>query len=130
MKIDGSGLRQVSQTPDDVDSPRWDISSWITKINGLKMEHPVLSEEGSWRTLNNYGSPYLFLEKTSAEGASPLYVCVNREQTNETVVEEGMIPEEVKKCKSVLSLLAESPEKEALPPAFTLDPADVILFIP
>lgn len=119
----------VHGSPSDVDKPKWDISSWVGDVNKLKTGIPVLQEEGSWKPLCNYNSPYLFLQKSSTAGGKPVYVCVNKQQTNETIVEEWMIPQEVKKCSKVIQLIQTPLKEEEIPSAFILDPADVLLFM-
>lgn len=123
-------INVVVGTPKDVDPVKWDISQWIRKINRLKLENPVLSAEGKWRTLTSFGQSFLFLEKSMETEDRRVYVCVNREQTKETAIEEWMIPEEIKKCSKTMSLLLDTPDYEPVPEAFTLDPADVVLFVP
>jgi starch synthase (maltosyl-transferring) len=119
----------VKGTPEDVDAPQWDLSAWIAAINTLKTSVPVLAEEGIWKTLNGYADQFLFLEKKSAGVNPPVIACVNKSSVAETVVEEWMVPEQVRTCTKALSLLAEQPAEEEVPVAFTLDPADVVLFL-
>lgn len=119
----------VRGTPDDVDRPRFDISSWIKEINALKQEIPMLQEEGSWKPLNNFSMPYLFLQKASVCGEKPVYVCVNKQLSNDVTVEECMIPDEVKKCSKVIQLLKSPSQTESIPAGFILDPADILLFM-
>jgi starch synthase (maltosyl-transferring) len=119
----------VRGTPNDVEwPPRWNMSEWIRTINQLKLSIPVLSEEGSWSAMTPYNRDYLFLMKRSDAGNSSLYVCVNKRNNSETVVEEWMIPDAIKKCSCAMSLLSDVPQEESVPIAFTLDPADVVLF--
>jgi len=119
----------VHGTPKDLDKPRFDISSWISDINKLKMQIPVLQEEGIWRPLCAYNLPYLFLQKSSAHGAEPIIVCINKQLTNDTVVEEWMLPQEMKGCKKVIQLLKSPDVYEEIPSAFILDPADILIFV-
>jgi starch synthase (maltosyl-transferring) len=119
----------VHGTPNDVDKPRFDISSWIGEINKLKMQIPVLQEEGIWHPLCAFNLPYLFLQKASNRGAEPIIVCVNKQLTNDTVVEEWMLPQEVKGCKKVIQMLKSPNTFEEIPPAFILDPADILIFL-
>jgi starch synthase (maltosyl-transferring) len=119
----------VRGTPHDVDAPQWDLSDWIGFINNLKCELPALASEGTWRTLCPFTQPFLFLEKTSDDGSECIYVCVNKSMVEECVVEEWMIPDPVKKCTTAISLLSDAPQWEPMPTAFTLDPADVVIFL-
>ncbi|MFP4162359.1 MAG: alpha-amylase family glycosyl hydrolase [Chitinispirillaceae bacterium] len=119
----------VKGTPDDVDVPKWDLSSWIAGINGLKTSIPVLGEEGSWRTLCDYRHPFLFLEKMSDSGNPSVYVCVNKNMKDDTPVEGWMVPSEIHNCTKAIQLIQDEPVEESFPEAFMLDPADVILFL-
>jgi hypothetical protein len=89
-----------------------------------------LAEEGMWRAITPYTDPYLYLKKTSDDGQKAIYVCVNKRSAEETVIDEWMVPEEIRQCTEVMSLLNDQPVRESAPLAFTLDPADVVLFLP
>ena len=118
----------VSGKPEDVDSGQWDLTDWIGKINALKLEIPVLGEEGSWQPLSEYMLPYLFLKKSSTDGKPSIFVCVNKQHDRAVMIEEWMIPSEIKRCTMVYSLLSEAIVPEPLPFAFELEPADIVLF--
>ena len=118
----------VQGTIRDVDKPKWDLTRWIGMVNRLKRSLPVLSEEGSWRPLCDYGLPYLFLEKTSDRGNPPVCVCVNKNTTGPVTVDSNVIPCEVRRCTTMVSLCSEPIAGEGVPEAFLLDPAEVVLF--
>jgi starch synthase (maltosyl-transferring) len=122
-------MNVVNGTPGDAKGTKWDISDWVAQINKLKCSIPVLGEEGTWQPLCDYHLPYLFLKKASTQGNSPVFVCVNKKFDKSTMVEEWMIPPEVKTSKEAYSLLADTIESMELPHAFELDPADVVLFV-
>ncbi|HEX2957895.1 MAG TPA: alpha-amylase family glycosyl hydrolase [Chitinispirillaceae bacterium] len=122
-------MNVVNGKPDDVKGGKWDISEWVAQINKLKCNIPVLCEEGTWQPLCDYKLPYLFLKKSSTKGNPPVFVCVNKRLDAGTMVDEWMIPPEVKTAKEVYSLLADTIESMELPHAFELDPADVVLFV-
>lgn len=119
----------VKGTPEDADIPRWDLESWISRINELKNSIPVLGEEGSWRTLCDYRHPFLFLEKKSDFGNPNVFVCINKNMTGESRVEGWMVPEEIQNCSKAVQLISDELDEDAVPEAFMLDPADVILFL-
>ena len=119
----------VKGAPSDVDVPQWDLTQWIKQINELKLTIPVLGEEGEWCALSEYNLPFIFLQKCSESGNQPVYVCINKRPTQETTVEEWMIPSDIKQCKKALSLLSFPITEESVPQAFSLDPADVVLFL-
>lgn len=119
----------VKGSPEHVDKPQWDLTQWIGIINDLKMKIPVLGEEGAWRTLCDYNQPFLFLRKDSDSGNKPVCVCVNKNLTGETTIEEWMIPPDIKNCSKAITLTASKPAEEPVPKAFMLEPADVVLFM-
>ncbi|HON12393.1 MAG TPA: hypothetical protein PLE24_16135, partial [Chitinispirillaceae bacterium] len=119
----------VKGSPEHVDKPQWDLTQWIRIINDLKMKIPVLGEEGTWRTLCDYNQPFLFLRKDSDSGNKPVCVCVNKNLTGETTIEEWMIPPDIKNCSKAITLTASKPAEEPVPKAFMLEPADVVLFM-
>lgn len=119
----------VNGSPEHVDKPKWDLSSWIRQINNFKTTVPVLSEEGQWTVLCEYHLPFLFLKKSSESGNPPVYICINKKLTKETDVEDWMIPDEVKSCTKALGLMSDTIAQEPMPQAFTLDSADIALFL-
>lgn len=119
----------VKGKPSDVDKPQWDLTAWVAQINNLKKSIPVLSEEGEWCALCEYHLPFLFLAKCSTAGNQHVYVCINKRLTAETDVEEWMIPEDIKSCSKAIGLLSDTIREEHVPDAFSLDPADVVIFI-
>lgn len=118
----------VKGTIADVDLAQWDLSAWVGAVNRLKLQIPVLAEEGTWRALSPYNLKYLFLEKASDKGNDTVYICINKRLDAEVVIEEWMVPKAMKNLKYVYSLLAEEITPEPIPEAFTLDVADVVLF--
>jgi starch synthase (maltosyl-transferring) len=119
----------VRGTPRDVDQPQWDLTQWIGAMNRLKLTVPVLSEEGRWRPLNDYGCPFLFLEKASDRGNRPIYLCVNKNTTAPVTIDTPMIPQEVRRCTKMFTLQSLPIGEEPTPEAFLLDPAEIVLFM-
>lgn len=120
----------VRGTPADVDKHKWDLTDWIGLMNILKTNIPVLAEEGGWNIMCDFHLPYIFLEKYSNKGNKNVYVCVNKNLTNETHVENWMIPDPIKRCRKLVQLINSPEREEPIPNAFMLDPADVLLFLP
>ncbi len=118
----------VRGTPRDVDPVKWDLTQWIAAMNRFKLSRPVLGEEGRWRTLCDFGLPWLFLEKASDEGNKPVYLCVNKNPTEAVTIDTPMIPSEVRRCTKMHTLLDLPIGEEPVPEAFRLDPAEVVLF--
>jgi hypothetical protein len=119
----------VRGTPSQVDKPQWDLSSWLGLINTLKRKIPVLGEEGSWRTLCDYYKPFLFLEKASDGGAPSVYVCVNKDLNNATMIDQWVIPNEVQRSSKVISLTNDGLKTVQSSNAYSLSPAEILLFM-
>jgi starch synthase (maltosyl-transferring) len=120
----------VRGVPANVDKPQWDLSQWIGAMNRFKLKVPVLSEEGSWRALNDFGDPFLFLEKASDRGEKSVYLCVNKNPVNAAVVDSSRVPPEVRRCSKTVQLMAEPMiEETGTPAAFMLDGAEITLFM-
>jgi starch synthase (maltosyl-transferring) len=119
----------VHGSPKDVEQPQWDISKWITGMNGLKLSMPVFCEEGAWNVLSGYDKSFLFCKKTSDKDDLPAFVCVNKSmETGEEVADED-IPAEIKSCSKMIRPL-EDPRKEiAISAPLMLKPADMILYL-
>jgi starch synthase (maltosyl-transferring) len=75
-------LDVVKSTPDDWADGAHDISGFIGAVNGLKLAHPTLSSEGSWRVITDLGSPTTLLAKSSDAGP-PVLVAVNKDGDHE-----------------------------------------------
>ncbi len=117
----------VRGTPADVDKQKFDISSWIAQVHKLKMSMSVLAEEGHWHPLNDYQMPFLFLKKSSSSGNKPVFIAINKQLTNDTIIEDWMIPHDVKRCTKVRQLVRTPDIEETLPQGFIMDPADILL---
>jgi starch synthase (maltosyl-transferring) len=119
----------VRGTPANVDKKKWDMTQWVRGMNRLKLSVPVLSEEGSWRTLCDYGHSYLFLEKSSERGSKSVCVCINKNPTASTAIDTDMVPQEIRRCTKSLQLLSQPMVEDEIPSAFLLDPAEIVLFM-
>ena len=119
----------VHGTPENVDKKKWNMTGWIRAMNRLKLSVPVLAEEGSWRPLCDWGHSYLFLEKSSDRGSRPAYVCINKNPHASTAIDTDMVPQEVRRCTKSFPLLSCPIVEDEIPPAFLLDPSEIVLFM-
>ena len=120
----------VRGAPAHIDKPKWDMSPWIRAMNRLKLKIPVLSEEGSWRALGDFDTPFLFLEKASDRGGRSVYLCVNKNDNGGTVVDSDEVPLEVRHCSTTVQIMGEPMVHEnEIPAAFLLEAAEIVLFM-
>ncbi|MCB9557757.1 MAG: alpha-amylase [Deltaproteobacteria bacterium] len=71
-------LDVVNTRPADWEQGTTDISGFITAINQLKRNTPVLALEGSWRALSSLDQPTLVLVKTGAD-VQPVVLAINKD---------------------------------------------------
>jgi starch synthase (maltosyl-transferring) len=118
----------VKGTPNDLESPQWDLRDWIKDINTRKRMTPVFCEEGTWTALTDYEENFMFLLKQSDKKADPVLVCVNKLMDKELAVEPKGLPEEYASCRTMIRPLS-SPLKESAPPKrIVLGPAEIVFF--
>ncbi len=118
----------VKGSPRDLESPQWDLSSWIRGMNSLKTSMPVLSEEGSWTPLNDYDDDYLFLLKKSLRRDRPVLICVNKDFNEPVAIEQGDFPEEFASCKTMIRPLSDPAAELPVPAQLSLEPAEILVF--
>jgi starch synthase (maltosyl-transferring) len=114
----------------DVEQPQWDLTKWIAGINRLKLQLPVLSEEGSWKALSSYDRDILFLEKSSDEGSDPVMLCINKNKLNSRTVSGEELPGQfgVTKFTRLFSETSfDAPEMPEVSVPFELGPAEIVL---
>lgn len=116
----------VHGTINDVDNKRMDICDWIKQMNDFKKSNAIFSEEGWWRNLTDYNSPYIFLEKGSTLGNGSVFVCINKNPTGTTTIDGHMIPHEIKRCDKFISLL--KMKTEGMKNRLEIGPADILVF--
>jgi starch synthase (maltosyl-transferring) len=115
----------------DVEQPQWNLTKWISGINRLKSQVPVLSEEGSWKPLSPYDRDIIFLEKSSEKGADPVMLCVNKNKLNGRTVSKEEFPGGFCAGKCMRPLFDAGPDGPAKSEAswpIELGPAEIVLF--
>lgn len=119
----------VKGTPRDVEQPRWNLTSWISEINALKLSTPVFCEEGSWTALTEYDKDFVFLKKESVSGNKAVIVCVNKLVDASQVVPAAGFPEELTNRFKMIRPLSSPKETFALPGELSLEPGEIVVFL-
>jgi len=124
-------LNVVQTRPQDmVMSPNWDLSKWISTINALKLETPVMCEEGQWRMYGSYDHDILFLEKRRNDGKPGLGVLINKDWYNRRHVSLDEIPGDIrnyKKVYKVFDLVKNKPTENVND--IDMEASEIVLFL-
>jgi starch synthase (maltosyl-transferring) len=67
----------VETKPTDWERRHWDLRPFITRVNRLKLAHPVLQGEGHLRPVGMYGDT-LTLERTTDDGSARGWIVINK----------------------------------------------------
>jgi starch synthase (maltosyl-transferring) len=122
-------LHVVTTTPDDWESPRWDLQNFIRAVNRWKLDVPLWHGEGKFvqRTLNN--SDLCVLERWSLENtACWALICLNtnvHEPVDVSIEEIGALPSSSRIWH--VSWLDHHPDSLPVPERVVFQPAEVIV---
>ncbi len=118
-------LNVVDTTPDDREPPLFDLSDFITEVNRLKRDFPILHAEGAVDALWGLDGTVLCLRKKA--GDAQLFALINKDWEKQAFVEFSW-PEGVSKGAQKF-LLAPGREKTALNSRFSGDlaPCEIVL---
>lgn len=120
----------VRTMPTDWERRHWDLRPFITRVNRLKLAHPVLQGEGRLRPVGVYGD-VLTLERATDDGSARGWILVNkvRHQPRETTFAgfrgDGAGYRLHRVCRD------DAPEEgEPVPQTLSMDPAEVVYVLP
>jgi starch synthase (maltosyl-transferring) len=120
----------VRTVPTDWERRAWDLRPFITRVNRLKLSHPVLQGEGHLRPVGMYGDT-LTLERTTDDGSARGWILINKVPVQPRDVEisgfrgDGSGHRLYRVCRD------DAPEGgEPVPQVVTLDPAEVAYVLP
>jgi starch synthase (maltosyl-transferring) len=121
----------VQTMPTDWERRHWDLRPFITRVNRLKLAHPVLQGEGRLRVVDDVYRDTLVLERTTDDGAARGWIVINKVWDEPRPIDltrfvggaAGNVLHRV--CRD------DAPEGgEPVPGAVTLDPAEVAYVLP
>ena len=69
----------VHTMPTDWERRHWDLRPFITRVNRLKLSHPVLQGEGRLRPVGPFGDT-LTLERTADDGSARGWIVINKDR--------------------------------------------------
>ncbi|HEX6370316.1 MAG TPA: alpha-amylase family glycosyl hydrolase [Longimicrobium sp.] len=68
----------VSSMPTDWERRHWDLRAFVTRVNRLKLAHPLLQGEGHLRVVGDVYGDTLVLERTTDDGSARGWIVVNK----------------------------------------------------
>lgn len=120
-------LDVVRTRPTDWEDPLFDLSAFVTRVNALKAEHPLLAGEGVLCRLPDPGDGVVALERWSDEvGTRRGVILVN---TDRDVARAAALPAEAGRDWRLYRVCRDDAPAggAAMTSALTLDPAEVVL---
>jgi starch synthase (maltosyl-transferring) len=123
-------LDVVSTRPTDWETALFDLQKFITRVNKLKIEHPLLHGEGTLKTVTS-DKNILVLERRSEQAPGQLaWVLINKSKGRHTKVTlDGIALSPRHRLHRICQSENSSPELPALGQTIVLDPAEVILLL-
>ncbi len=121
-------LNVVQSTPEDLNNKKWDLSNWIKKVNTLKLNSKVLSEEGRWKAVSSYDWDLLFLIKESTSSSESVGLVINKDWYNSRVVRREEIPQEFSRYATILKTFDEKDASSKNEGEIKLEASEIVLF--
>jgi starch synthase (maltosyl-transferring) len=118
----------VETQPSDWETPSFDISEFVTRVNRLKLRHPLLRGEGVLREVGEPSGDVLLLERTQPEAGTG-WVAVNRSTDASTTLRLGAHPPAGTRLFRICRD-ASPPDGEAVPEQLELHAAEVVYLLP
>lgn len=121
----------VHTMPTDWERRHWDLRPFITRVNRLKLAHPVLQGEGHLCVVGGEGGDTLVLERTTDDGAARGWIVINKVWTEPREMQLDRFVEEADGYRLHRVCRDGAPaEGVAVPQALALDPAEVAYVLP
>ncbi|HEX5871475.1 MAG TPA: alpha-amylase family protein, partial [Longimicrobium sp.] len=68
----------VSSMPTDWERRHWDLRAFVTRVNRLKLAHPLLQGEGHLRVVGDLQGDTLVLQRTTDDGSARGWIVINK----------------------------------------------------
>jgi starch synthase (maltosyl-transferring) len=121
----------VDSMPADWERRHWDLRPFITRVNRLKLAHPVLQGEGHLRPVGPIGGDLLVLERRTDDGAARGWIVINKVWAEPREVPLGKFVDDAGAYRLYRVCRDDAPEGgEVVPASVTLDRAEVAYVLP
>jgi starch synthase (maltosyl-transferring) len=120
----------VKTVPTDWERRAWELRPFITRVNRLKLSHPVLQGEGHLRPVGMYGNT-MSLERTTDDGSARGWIMINKLWDQPFPVEPPGFRGDGAGFRLHRVCRDGAPEDgEPVPQQLVLDPAEVAYILP
>lgn len=121
----------VDSMPTDWERRHWDLRAFITRVNRLKLAHPLLHGEGHLRAVGGVHGDNLVLQRTTYDGRARGWIVINkvwdepREMDFTRFVDDADGYRLFRVCRDDAA-----EDGEPVPDTLTLDRAEVVYLLP
>jgi starch synthase (maltosyl-transferring) len=121
----------VSTMPTDWERRHWDLRAFITRVNRLKLAHPLLQGEGHLRVVGDVRGDTLVLERTTDDGAARGWIAVNKVWAEPREMDFAAFVDDADRFRLFRVCRDDAPEQgEPVPETLELDRAEVVYLLP
>ncbi|HEY7769799.1 hypothetical protein [Longimicrobium sp.] len=121
----------VQTAPSDWERRHWDLRPFITRVNRLKLSHPLLQGEGHLRAEFGLDSDRLLLQRRSDDGSQRGWIIINKVWEEGREMSLGPLVGAAKSHRLFRVCRDDMPEGgEPIPETLSLNPAEVVYVLP
>lgn len=121
-------LDVVGSRPDDNYPGRWDIRTWISQVNKLKLGPNGFDQEGSWEAVWGYDDQVIFLLRSCERYPSNIGLLVNKDWYNAVFIDRDRFPWQFGKFKNIIQIFESPMRKRPIEKTVCLAPSEIVLF--
>jgi starch synthase (maltosyl-transferring) len=120
----------VSSMPTDWERRHWDLRAFITRVNRLKLAHPLLQGEGHLRVVGGLQGDTLVLERTTDDRAARGWIAINKVWAEPREMGFSFV-DDAERYRLFRVCRDDAPEEgEPVPGTLELDRAEVVYLLP
>ncbi|HYR11867.1 MAG TPA: hypothetical protein VEQ60_29045, partial [Longimicrobium sp.] len=121
----------VSSMPTDWERRHWDLRAFITRVNRLKLAHPLLQGEGHLRVVDDVYRDTLVLERTTDDGGARGWIVINKVWDEPREMDFTRFVDDADGFRLFRVCRDDADEEgEPVPETLTLDRAEVVYVLP
>jgi starch synthase (maltosyl-transferring) len=121
----------VSSMPTDWERRHWDLRAFVTRVNRLKLAHPLLHGEGHLRVVGDVFGDTLVLQRTTDDGAARGWIVINKVWDEPREVDFARFVDEAEGYRLFRVCRDDAPEEgEPVPETLVMDRAEVVYLLP
>jgi starch synthase (maltosyl-transferring) len=121
----------VESMPADWERRHWDLRAFITRVNRLKLAHPLLQGEGHLRPVGGVHGDTLVLERRTDDGTARGWIVINKVWEEPREMDFTRFVDDADSYVLHRVCLDDAPEEgEAVPDTLMMERAEVVYVLP